>query len=73
MNVLPPDVRILLGKELRQVRRSRAALASATLLPLFLMTVMPLAQLFIARSAAAPRSRTSGTFAPPGLADVFTK
>jgi ABC-2 type transport system permease protein len=71
VNLLPPEVRILLGKELRQVRRSRGALASATLLPLFLMTVMPLGQLFIARSAAAPpQSKPSGAFAPPGLADV---
>jgi ABC-2 type transport system permease protein len=71
VNVLSPEVRILLGKELRQVRRSRAALASATLLPLFLMTIMPLTQLFFARSAAAPpQSQASGAVAPPGLAGV---
>ena len=39
------QLQILIGKELRQVRRSKGALASATLLPLLLMTVMPLVQL----------------------------
>ena len=35
------------------------------------MTVMPLAQLFIARSAASPpQSKPSGAFAPPGMAEV---
>jgi hypothetical protein len=47
VNVLPPEVRILLGKELRQVRRSRGALASATLLPLFFITVLPLTQVVL--------------------------
>ena len=70
MNVLRPEVSILLGKELRQVRRSRGALASATLLPLFLMTAMPLAQLFVARSTTLPVQSTSGAFVPPGMADV---
>ena len=42
----------LVGKELRQVRRSRGALASSTLLPILLMLVVPLGQL-AAFSAAA--------------------
>ncbi len=71
MNVVRPEVRILLGKELRQVRRSRGALASATLLPLFLMTATPLAQLFIARSTPLPaQSAASRAFVPPGMAEV---
>jgi ABC-2 type transport system permease protein len=71
VNFLRPEVGVLLGKELRQVRRSRGALASATLLPLFLMTGMPLAQLFAARSAAPPpESTASPAFLPPGMADV---
>ncbi len=70
MNVLRPEVRILLGKELRQVRRSRGALASATLLPLFLMTAMPLAQLFVARSTPLAAQSPSGAFVPPGMAEV---
>jgi len=71
MNLLPPEVRILLGKELRQVGRSRAALASATLLPLFLMTLMPLTQLFFARSAATPTQSTrSEVFLAPGMAEI---
>jgi ABC-2 type transport system permease protein len=71
MNVLPREVRILLGKELRQIRRSRGALASATLLPLFLITVMPLTQLFFALSAtvAEPSTRSEVSL-PPGMAEV---
>lgn len=70
MSVLSPEVRILLGKELRQIRRSRGALASATLLPLFLITVMPLGQLFAARSATQPQAQVTATIGPPGLANV---
>jgi ABC-2 type transport system permease protein len=71
MNLLPPEVRTLLGKELRQVRRSRAALASATLLPLFLMTLLPLTQLFFARAATAPAQSTqSAVSVAPGMAEV---
>jgi ABC-2 type transport system permease protein len=71
VNVLGPEVKILLGKELRQVRRSRAALASATLLPLFLMTVLPLGQLFLARSAPPPeQAPASRVGVPPGMVDV---
>jgi hypothetical protein len=70
VNFLRPEVSILLGKELRQVRRSRGALASATLLPLFLMTAMPLGQLFIARSAPLPAQSPSRAFVPPGMAEV---
>jgi ABC-2 type transport system permease protein len=69
MNALPPEVRMLLGKELRQVSRSRGALASATLLPLFLMTLMPLTQLFFARSGTAQSTR-SEVFLAPGMAEV---
>lgn len=71
MNLVPREVRILVGKELRQVRRSRGALASATLLPLFLMTLMPLVQVFSARSAAVPAQSTrSEVFLGPGMAEV---
>jgi ABC-type transport system involved in multi-copper enzyme maturation permease subunit len=70
VNFLRPEVSILLAKELRQVRRSRGALASATLLPLFLMTAMPLGQLFIARSAPLPTQSPSRAFVPPGMAEV---
>jgi ABC-2 type transport system permease protein len=71
MSALPPQVRILLGKELRQVCRSRGALLSATLLPLFLMTGLPMVQLFAARAAtSAGQPAVSSGFIPPGIAEV---
>jgi len=71
VNPVRPEVRILLGKELRQVRRSRGAVASATLLPLFLMTVLPLTQLSFARSAGSTdQSVAAPASGPPGMADV---
>jgi ABC-2 type transport system permease protein len=71
MSALRPQVRILLGKELRQVRRSRGALLSATLLPPFLMTGMPMVQLFAARAAtSAGQPAVSSGVIPPGIADV---
>ena len=71
MNLASPEVRILLGKELRQVRRSRGALASATLLPLFLMTLMPLTQLYFARLDAAPaQAPPSEVFLAPSMAEI---
>ena len=39
------SVRALIGKELRQVRRSRGAVVSSALLPILLMLVVPLGQL----------------------------
>ena len=39
------SVRILLGKELGQLGRSRAALVSATLIPLLLLVIVPIPQL----------------------------
>jgi ABC-2 type transport system permease protein len=39
------SVRILLGKELAQLGRSRAALVSATLIPLLLLVIVPVPQL----------------------------
>ena len=71
MRLLSPTVRVLVRKELRQVRRSKGALASATLLPLFLMTGMPLGQLFVMRAAAAGGEpvQANGPL-PPGMAEV---
>lgn len=62
MNHPPSALRALLGKELRELRRSKGALLSATLLPLFLMTGLPLFQLVAVRGAGA-----SGTPVPTGL------
>jgi ABC-2 type transport system permease protein len=44
MRLITPPLGPLLWKELRQLRRSRAALLSATLLPLLLLVIMPLTQ-----------------------------
>jgi ABC-2 type transport system permease protein len=69
MSRLPPQLRILTGKELRQVRRSKGALASATILPLFLITVMPLLQLLTVRDSALSGSLSqTNVSAPPPLA-----
>jgi ABC-2 type transport system permease protein len=71
VNLVRPEVTILLGKELRQVRRSRGAIASATLLPLFLMTLMPLGQLYFARLGGSPaESVAAPAVGPPGMADA---
>jgi ABC-type transport system involved in multi-copper enzyme maturation permease subunit len=65
------EVRILLDKELRQVRRSRAALASSTLLPLFLITLAPMGQLMAMRTLPSEPPPPPGTALPPGLAEAL--
>jgi ABC-type Na+ efflux pump permease subunit len=60
-----PGLRALLRKELSQVRRSRSAIVSSTLLPFFLMVVSPTGQ-FLALSTLPP----SASNLPPGLAGV---
>ena len=69
------SVRILLGKELRQLGRSRGALVSATLLPLLLLVVVPIPQLVTLRSLPLNIPNLPGG-GPPGLqslrgADAF--
>jgi ABC-2 type transport system permease protein len=61
----------LLTKELRQVRRSRGALLSTTLLPLLLLVVTPGLQLFSLRAAAAQGGLPSGTIKGPFPPDLF--
>lgn len=51
--MIPDRVRALLGKELRQVLRSRSAVLSATILPIVLLVVTPLGQLAAIRSDPA--------------------
>jgi ABC-2 type transport system permease protein len=53
VNLSWTQVRALVWKELRQLRRSRGAIASATLLPLLMLVVVPLAQLGGFRAAAS--------------------
>jgi ABC-2 type transport system permease protein len=65
------EVAILLSKELRQLRRNRAALLSSTLLPLFLITAMPIGQLLAMRAAPdSARSDIPDGVLPPGLAGL---
>jgi len=73
--VIDRSVQILLGKELRQLGRSRGALVSATLLPLLLLVVVPIPQLVTLRNLPLdiPGLPSGG---PPGLqslrgADAF--
>ena len=69
MRRISPQLRILLAKELRQVRRSKGALASATILPLLLMTVMPLMQLLSLRDPVlASTLKQSSASVPPPMA-----
>jgi ABC-2 type transport system permease protein len=69
------SVQILLGKELRQLGRSRGALVSATLLPLLLLVVVPIPQLLTLRNLPLDIPNLPGG-GPPGLqslrgADAF--
>lgn len=69
------SVQILLGKELRQLGRSRGALVSATLLPLLLLVVVPIPQLVTLRNLPLDIPAIPGG-GPPGLqslrgADAF--
>jgi ABC-2 type transport system permease protein len=73
--VIDRSVQILLGKELRQLGRSRGALVSATLLPLLLLVVVPIPQLVTLRNLPLDIPSMPGG-GPPGLqslrgADAF--
>jgi ABC-type transport system involved in multi-copper enzyme maturation permease subunit len=73
--VIDHSVQILLGKELRQLGRSRGALVSATLLPLLLLVVVPIPQLVTLRNLPLDIPSLPGG-GPPGLqslrgADAF--
>ncbi len=70
MSLLSPAVGALYRKELRQVRRSRGALMSATLLPLLLMLVLPLGQLFGLQAGATQTNLPTSGPLPPGLAEL---
>ena len=64
------SVMILLRKELVQIGRSRGALITATLLPLLVMTVMPILQLLTLRAGGgAGRASSAGAGLAPGLAE----
>ena len=64
------EVRILIRKELRQLTRSRSAVASSVLLPILLLLILPMVQLFTAThvhltGSAGPPSGIRAF--PPGL------
>jgi ABC-2 type transport system permease protein len=67
---LAPHVVVLVGKELRQVRRSRGAMATATLMPFLLMTVMPLLQVYGVRASGMGGQPSPTGWVPPGLAEI---
>lgn len=71
------SIQILLGKELRQLSRSRGALLSATLLPVLLLVVVPISQLVALRNVPLDIPALPGG-GPPGLqslrgTDVFVQ
>jgi ABC-2 type transport system permease protein len=66
MTIIPPIIRALVAKELRQLSRSKGALASAALLPLLLLVIVPVGQLF-ALSAAGAATIPPGVEPAPGL------
>ena len=68
---MPQQLRALLAKELLQVRRSKGAVLSATLLPILLMVVIPLGQAFATQSAAPAANIPPGTPLPPALAELM--
>jgi ABC-type Na+ efflux pump permease subunit len=68
--LLSREARALLWKEIRQLRRSRGALLSATLVPFFLLVITPLTQLLSLRYATAHVALDAPAFMPPGLKDL---
>jgi ABC-2 type transport system permease protein len=65
--MISPRLRALLEKEFRQVLRSRGALLSATLLPVVLMVVIPLAEILSTRGSTTPLNLPANYSLPPGL------
>jgi ABC-2 type transport system permease protein len=67
----PPPIRALLLKELRQIKRSKGVLASSTLLPATVLVIVPMSQLFTARSAESVAQLPTNAPVPPGLAGII--
>lgn len=71
--LVTPEMRVLVAKEIRQLLRSRGALASSLILPVIFLLVVPAVQYFSFTSAAATSARGPGgipTGAPPGIAGL---
>jgi ABC-2 type transport system permease protein len=73
VRLLTPEARILVGKEIRQLLRSRGALISSLILPVMFLIVVPAIQYFSFSAAASSGGRGGTTIpnaAPPGLAGL---
>lgn len=69
MTLLTPQARILVGKEIRQLRRSRGALTTSLILPVIFLLVVPAIQYFSFKSAPSGSGPLSGGV-PPGLSGL---
>jgi ABC-2 type transport system permease protein len=69
MNVLTPEVRVLVGKEIRQLLRSRGALTTSLILPVLFLVVVPALEYFSfgSGSRAGRGGGTLSAVSPPGL------
>ncbi len=72
---MSPELRVLFDKEWRQLVRSKGAMLSSLLLPVFLLLVVPLFQ--IVTTSAVPQSAApklpAGVSMPPGLAALASE
>lgn len=68
--LLSREARALLWKEVRQLRRSRGALLSATVVPFFLLVVTPITQLLSLRFAMAQIPLGAPAFLPARLSGI---
>jgi ABC-2 type transport system permease protein len=71
MRLFTPAVRVLFGKELRQLLRNRQALTTSALLPFILQVLVPGVQL-VALTQAARRGTPISAGAAPGLSGATT-
>ncbi|HEX2987323.1 MAG TPA: ABC transporter permease subunit [Chloroflexota bacterium] len=63
------ELKILFAKEWKQAVRNRGALLTATLLPLFLLLIVPVAQAILATQGLGTTGMNTGPL-PPGLTDA---
>lgn len=66
--LLTIEARILFRKEVRQLLRSRGAVASSVLLPILLLLVVPMIQLASFQAVGSARPGLGARMVPPGLA-----
>lgn len=66
--MLSTTIHALFAKEMRQLRRSRVAMITSTLLPLFLMVVSPLGQYLSMRQSPDALAGSTGGLVPAGTA-----